>query len=58
MRHTRHCGITALISGNNSIDVAYQFALQELHEADDIAELAGKYFQRFNVDPARFSPKG
>ncbi|KGT95777.1 hypothetical protein NG99_01125 [Erwinia typographi] len=37
------------------VDVDDQFALQELHEADDLAEMAAKYFSRFNVQSAPFS---
>lgn len=29
--------------------------LQDLHEADDIAEMARKYFEHFNVNPDGFS---
>ncbi len=31
------------------------FPLQNLHEADDVAEMAGNFFSYFNVQPAGFS---
>ncbi|MFE8049869.1 DUF1493 family protein [Brenneria goodwinii] len=36
------------------IDIEDDTPLQELHEADDIAEMTEKFFERFNVQPADF----
>ncbi|CNI66465.1 putative phage-associated acyl carrier protein [Yersinia frederiksenii] len=39
------------------IDIDDDTPLQNLHEADDIAEMAEKFFSHFNVQPAGFSLK-
>lgn len=37
------------------VPVGIDLPLQQLHEADDVAEMANKYFREFNVDPAGFT---
>jgi Protein of unknown function (DUF1493). len=37
------------------VPVGDEVALQEIHEADDVAEMAEKYFRYFQVQPDGFS---
>lgn len=37
------------------IQISDDVALQEIHEADDVQDMAEKYFHQFHVQPAGFS---